>query len=88
MMKVKELIERLQRFDPNLDVLVEAPEGGGYDYLRRVSSHECLMNVREPSFQGMHESALSSQIKEFPGVDKKLCVILCGLGYFEGWEAE
>jgi hypothetical protein len=53
-MKVKELIEQLQTFDPELVVIQHGYEGG-YNEASRVRTIEIALNVNDEWYYGPHE---------------------------------
>ena len=53
-MKVKELIEQLQKFDPETRVVRPGYEGG-YEDLSNVSEYELALNVHTDWWYGPHE---------------------------------
>ena len=65
-MKVKELIEKLQKVDPELHVFVHGYEGG-YDYVdfnpTEDSVKDIALDVHEEWYYGRHDEA-----REFPQV--------------------
>jgi hypothetical protein len=54
-MKVKELIEQLQKFDPETLVMVEGYEGG-IDYPNEPFETLVRLNVNEDWYYGKHET--------------------------------
>lgn len=59
-MKVKELIEKLQKFNPDTMVVVSGYECG-FDELIEVSEIKISLNVNFESWEGKHDSYDSSK---------------------------
>lgn len=55
-MKIRELIEKLQKFDPELPVMVEGYEGG-IDVPEEPYQTPIKLNVHEEWYYGKHEVA-------------------------------
>ena len=53
-MNVGELIEKLQRYDPEQMVVIDGYEGG-YDTADEVHEMKIKLNVNEPWYYGKHE---------------------------------
>ena len=53
-MKVKELIEKLQRYDSETMIVVNGYEGG-YDEIEEVKEIKLKLNVNEAWYYGKHE---------------------------------
>ena len=53
-MKVKDLIKKLETFDPEMEVFVDGYEGG-VDTPSKVSKQKVLLNVNEEDYYGSHE---------------------------------
>lgn len=53
-MKVRELIEKLQQFDPEMMVVLDGYEGG-VDELKYVQSANVALNFNEEGYYGKHE---------------------------------
>lgn len=53
-MKVKELIEKLQKYDPEQSVVLYGYEGG-YDYPEEVNEIKIKLNVNKAWYYGKHE---------------------------------
>jgi hypothetical protein len=53
-MKVKELIEKLQQFDQELEVYVDGYEGG-YDTPQEPFQSPIKLNVHDEGYYGAHE---------------------------------
>ena len=64
-MKVKDLIEKLKEFDPDL-MVVRAGYEGGVTEIDHISTIEVALNVNEEWYYGEHE-----QIDEFSQDDHK-----------------
>ena len=64
-MKVKDLIEKLKEFDPDL-MVVRAGYEGGVTEINHISTIEVALNVNEEWYYGEHE-----QIDEFSHRDHK-----------------
>jgi hypothetical protein len=64
-MKVSELIEKLQKFDPELEVYVDGYEGG-YDTPREPFQSPMKLNVHSEEFwyYGLHELHKVSDTKK------------------------
>ena len=59
-MTVKELIEQLQKLDPNLHVFTEGYEGGYNDIDEDYDIVEIALDVHEEWYYGRHEEASST----------------------------
>lgn len=53
-MKVKELIEQLQQYNPETLVLIPGYEGG-YEDIRRIEKTGVVLNYHKESYYGPHE---------------------------------
>jgi hypothetical protein len=58
--RVKELIEKLQKYDPETMVVVNGYEGG-YDEIEEVEEIKLQLNVNEAWYYGKHESAIDNE---------------------------
>lgn len=56
-MKIKDLITKLQSFDPDLDVCLNGYEGGVYE-MKDVRLTEVALNVNEEWYYGPHEECV------------------------------
>lgn len=59
-MKVKDLIKKLETFDPELEVFVDGYEGG-VDTPSKVSKQRVLLYVNDKSYFGSHEICLKGE---------------------------
>ena len=61
-MKVKELIENLQKFDPNMRVMVDGYEGG-LDDPQEPRENLVVLDYHEHSYYGRHEYHHATDMK-------------------------
>lgn len=87
-MTVAELIALLAKQDPTALVVVNGYEGGFSDPVPQRLSEPLLLNVREPSYEGPHDTMPDDVDGNGPGAphEQALGVILLGRGIRYGSE--
>ena len=77
-MNIKELIEKLQAFDPELRVVVDGYEGGVKD-AGYVVEETIALNVHEEWYYGEHETLYADEKpnKKYAGHERAQAVHIC-----------
>ena len=74
-MKIKQLIEELSEFDPDMDVILRGYEGGYYEP-NAVVQHRVVTNVHNEWYYGPHEDEDDVCCADAPEDNKKTCVLI------------
>ena len=72
-MKVKELIEKLQELDPEMEVMRHGYEGG-VENVTQLEIEQVALNVNEEWYYGTHETA--DKDDEYPGHEIITAVVI------------